>query len=356
MINISSFPTRCSQSSSSSMIGTTKGSSRSDQIRPTLLRKKNVHRMFTPLIDRYETRTMSYEILDAELEKVNALPPSERAQGMKEAEIPIKEALNSMKLAGEISKWNSLGQVKSEQVYPRAFQQVGLKDVDRKIGQPNNDADLNFIVTVTLTTSVLAVVVGATLPGDWGAFGSYLIGGVSIVVLAIGSTAPGLLKVGVDAVSRINPEYMDRVVKHEAAHFLIAYLSGIPVSSYSLGLLEMHVELLESKVEKKLIGAAGVITQEEMESLAIVAMSGVAAEAKYFDKVCGQEADLFSLQKAMNKTSPKLSAEREQSITRWAVYKAAKIITDHENSYVRLCASMRKGESVADCVRAIETA
>ena len=53
-------------------------------------------------------------------------------------------------------------------------------------------------------------------------------GGVSLVVLAIGSTAPGLLKIGVDSVSRLNPEYMERIVKHEAAHFLIAYLSGIP--------------------------------------------------------------------------------------------------------------------------------
>lgn len=200
------------------------------------------------------------------------------------------------------------------------------------------------------------MIIGVTLPGDWGAFGSYLMGGVSLVVLAIGSTAPGLLKVGVDTVSRLNPEYMERIVKHEAAHFLIAYLSGIPVSSYSLGLMEMHVELLEAKIEKKLVGKAGVITQEEMEALAVVAMSGVAAEAKYFEKVAGQEADLFSLQKAMNKTEPKLGAQKEQSVTRWAVYKAAKIITDNETSYDRLCQAMKEGKSVAECVRAIESA
>ncbi len=149
---------------------------------------------------------------------------------------------------------------------------------------------------------------------------------------------------------------MERIVKHEAAHFLIAYLSGIPVSSYSLGLMEMHVELLEAKIEKKLVGKAGVITQEEMEALAVVAMSGVAAEAKYFEKVAGQEADLFSLQKAMNKTEPKLGAQKEKSITRWAVYKAAKIITDNEKSYVRLCRAMKEDNSVAECIKAIESA
>ena len=271
------------------------------------------------------------------------------------AEQPVKSLLNEMKENETISKWNSLGKIQSENVFPRAFTEVGLTDVDAKIGTPNNDADFNFIVTVTVTTSLLAVIIGVTLPGDWGAFGSYLMGGVSLVVLAVGSTAPGLLKVGVDTVSRLNPEYMERIVKHEAAHFLIAYLSGIPVSSYSLGLVEMHVELLEAKIEKKLVGKAGVITTEEMEALAVVAMSGVAAEAKYFEKVAGQEADLFSLQKAMNKTEPKLGAQKEQSVTRWAVYKAARIITDNEKSYEQLCQAMKEGKSVAECVKAIES-
>ena len=271
------------------------------------------------------------------------------------AEQPVKSLLNEMKENNTISKWNSLGKIQSENVFPRAFTEVGLTDVDAKIGTPNNDADFNFIVTVTVTTSLLAVIIGVTLPGDWGAFGSYLMGGVSLVVLAVGSTAPGLLKVGVDTVSRLNPEYMERIVKHEAAHFLIAYLSGIPVSSYSLGLMEMHVELLEAKIEKKLVGKAGVITTEEMEALAVVAMSGVAAEAKYFEKVAGQEADLFLLQKAMNKTEPKLGAQKEQSVTRWAVYKAARIITDNEKSYERLCQAMKEGKSVAECVKAIES-
>jgi len=305
---------------------------------------------------RAVTTRSSYETLEQTLGKIKELPPSERENALRAAEQPVKSLLNEMKEKNEISKWNSLGKLQSENVFPRAFTEVGLTDVDAKIGTPNNDADFNFIVTVTVTTSLLAVIIGVTLPGDWGAFGSYLMGGVSLVVLAIGSTAPGLLKVGVDTVSRLNPEYMERIVKHEAAHFLIAYLSGIPVSSYSLGLMEMHVELLEAKIEKKLVGKAGVITQEEMEALAVVAMSGVAAEAKYFEKVAGQEADLFSLQKAMNKTEPKLGAQKEQSVTRWAVYKAAKIITDNETSYDRLCQAMKEGKSVAECVRAIESA
>jgi hypothetical protein len=43
--------------------------------------------------------------------------------------------------------------------------------------------------------SVAAVVLGQ-LPGDWGFFTSYLTGAIVLVVLAVGSTAPGLLQVG----------------------------------------------------------------------------------------------------------------------------------------------------------------
>lgn len=42
--------------------------------------------------------------------------------------------------------------------------------------------------------SVLAVILGQ-LPGDWGFFTSYLTGSIVLVVLAVGSTAPGLLQV-----------------------------------------------------------------------------------------------------------------------------------------------------------------
>jgi hypothetical protein len=42
---------------------------------------------------------------------------------------------------------------------------------------------------------VLALVLGQ-LPGDWGFFSSYLSGSVILVVMGIGSTAPGLLQVG----------------------------------------------------------------------------------------------------------------------------------------------------------------
>lgn len=59
-------------------------------------------------------------------------------------------------------------------------------------------------------------------------------GGISLVVLAVGSTAPGLLSFFIDKFSRIFPDYRERVLRHEAAHFLIGYLMGVPIGGYSL--------------------------------------------------------------------------------------------------------------------------
>ncbi len=39
-------------------------------------------------------------------------------------------------------------------------------------------------------------------------------GGISLVVLAVGSTAPGLLQFAIDKFSLIFPDYKERVIKH----------------------------------------------------------------------------------------------------------------------------------------------
>ena len=111
------------------------------------------------MTSKYKTMTTfvtrsSYSTLEQILGSIKDLPPSERPDALRAAEQPVKSLLNEMKEKNQISKWNSLGKIKSENVFPRAFTEVGLNDVDAKIGTPNNDADFNFIVTVTLTTSL----------------------------------------------------------------------------------------------------------------------------------------------------------------------------------------------------------
>ena len=59
-----------------------------------------------------------------------------------------------------------------------------------------------------------------------GFFVPYLAGGVSLVVLAVGSTAPGLLNFFTDKFQALFPDFRDRVLRHEAGHFLVRGLQG----------------------------------------------------------------------------------------------------------------------------------
>jgi hypothetical protein len=297
----------------------------------------------------------AYGAIDVALAKVKQLPPSERPEELERATVVVRDALNAMKATSTVAVWDSVGaKLERRNVFPREFSQVGVRDAE-SIGRPSDANDAKFMLAVTMSTSALAVVVGATLPGDWGAFGAYLIGGISLAVLAVGSTAPGLLKVAVDRFSRINPEYRRRIARHEAGHFLVGYVMGVPVGSYDLGIDSSHVNFLEAKLERKIFQGEK-LSQEEVLPLAVISMSGVAAEAVEFDEVMGQTADLYDLQRILNRVNPKLSDAQQQQTTRWAVWYAASILKTHRGAWDALTEKMQEGAPVIECLKAIENA
>lgn len=295
-----------------------------------------------------------YATLTNSLGAIRALPPSERAEAAESATKSVSQTLNGMKASGATSRWDCYPELQRRNIFPNELAQMGIKDAS-SIGRPSDTNDFNFIVAVTLSTSFLALIVGATLPGDWGAFGSYLIGGSSLAVLAVGSTAPGLLKVAIDRFARISPAYRQRIAKHEAAHFLVGYMLGAPVAGYSLGLGTAHVDFLEAKLERKVYGKIA-IKEETMLPLACISMAGVAAEAMAFDEVQGQEADLRDLQRILNKCEPKLGDQAQQQVTKWAVWQAAGMLKRHERAFDALTEKMSEGATVAECLQAIENA
>ena len=297
----------------------------------------------------------NYAASDAAVSDIRALPPSERPEALERATSVVRENLNALKDSDAVAVWNSYGaNLERRNVFPREFSQVGVKNAE-SIGRPSDANDAQFMLAVTMSTSLLAVIVGATLPGDWGAFGAYLIGGISLAVLAVGSTAPGLLKVAIDRFSRINPEYRRRVARHEAGHFLVGYAMGVPVGSYDLGIDSSHINFLEAKIERKIFSGEK-LTPTEVLPLAVISMSGVAAEAVEFEEVMGQTADLYDLQRILNRVNPKLSDAQQQQTTRWAVWYAASILKTHRGAWDALTEKMQEGAPVIECLKAIESA
>ena len=116
----------------------------------------------------------------------------------------------------------------------------------------------------------------------------YLTGAICLVVLAVGSTAPGLLQVVIGKFASVFPDYRERVLRHEAAHFLTGYLMGLPVVGYSLDLQKAHTDFAEAKIGKRIIERQ--LEDDEINQLAVVAMAGATSEGMKYPEVGGQGA------------------------------------------------------------------
>ncbi|KAK7358915.1 hypothetical protein VNO77_00856 [Canavalia gladiata] len=264
----------------------------------------------------------------------------------------VREALDQLSEVGWAKKWSSQPYVSRRTTSLRELTTLGIKNADN-LAIPSVRNDAAFLFTVVGTTGFLAVLAGQ-LPGDWGFFLPYLIGSISLVVLAVGSISPGLLQVAISSFSSLFPDYQERIARHEAAHFLIAYLLGVPILGYSLDIGKEHVNLIDEKLEKLIY--SGQLDAKELDRLAVVSMAGLAAEGLTYDKVVGQSADLFTLQRFINRTKPQLSKDQQQNLTRWAVLFAASLLKNNKGIHEALMASMAKKTSVLECIQTIENA
>ncbi|KAK1421527.1 hypothetical protein QVD17_23939 [Tagetes erecta] len=262
----------------------------------------------------------------------------------------VKEALNQLSQSGWAKNWSSQPYVSRRTTSLRELTTLGLKNAEN-LAIPSVRNDAAFLFTVVGTTGFLGVLAGQ-LPGDWGFFVPYLIGSISLVVLAVGSISPGLLQAAIGGFSTFFPDYQDRIARHEAAHFLVAYLVGLPILGYSLDIGKENVNLIDEKLEKLLY--SGQLDSKELDRLAVVAMAGLAAEGLKYDKVVGQSADLFTLQRFINRSKPQLKSQEQQNLTRWAVLFAGSLLKNNQKLHEAVMSAMSKKASVVECIQAIE--
>ncbi|THG23840.1 hypothetical protein TEA_027995 [Camellia sinensis var. sinensis] len=142
------------------------------------------------------------------------------AQGILKDSDAVKEALDQLSEVGWANKWSSQPYVSRRMTSLRELTTLGIKNAEN-LAIPSVRNDAAFLFTVVGTTGFLGVLAGQ-LPGDWGFFVPYLIGSISLVVLAVGSISPGLLQAAIGGFSSLFPDYQDRIARHEAAHFLDA--------------------------------------------------------------------------------------------------------------------------------------
>ncbi len=162
----------------------------------------------------------------------------------------------------------------------------------------------------------------------------------------------------VDYFAQWSEEHRQRVLHHEAGHFLVAYLLGVPVTGYALTAWEARqqgnqaaggVRFDDQRIQAQL--EEGVIGSDIVERYCQVWMAGGAAEQMAFGDVEGGVDDVMKLRGLLNelKYSPQMLEQKE----RWAAFQAKQMIERNDDGYEALKAAMAERKPVEDCIEAI---
>jgi ATP-dependent Zn protease len=156
-----------------------------------------------------------------------------------------------------------------------------------------------------------------------------------------------------------SPEQRQRIINHEAGHFLTAYFLGIPITGYTLTTWEV--------VKQGKLGRGGVGFNTEtltaqpfelekmrlsLERFCTIWMAGIAAEQMIYGNAQGGAEDRQQLKQALMMAGlPEIGYPQKE---RWAQLQATNLLTRHQKSYEALVAAMTARSSVEECYAVIQ--
>jgi len=161
-----------------------------------------------------------------------------------------------------------------------------------------------------------------------------------------------------DFVARFSPEYKERILHHEAGHFLVAHLLGIAVNDYTLsaweawkkgqpgqGGISLEDGELTAQIEK------GKITAQMLDRYCTIWMAGIAAETLVFNSAEGGNDDKSKLTEVLRVIG--FSEAGYQQKQRFHLLQSKTLIQENWDSYQALVAAMRERVSVVECQKVI---
>ncbi|MFO5472664.1 MAG: ATP-dependent Zn protease [Dolichospermum sp.] len=161
-----------------------------------------------------------------------------------------------------------------------------------------------------------------------------------------------------DFLARFSPEYKERILHHEAGHFLVAHLLEIPITGYTLsaweawkqgqpgqGGVSIDDRELTTQIEK------GEISTQILERYCTILMAGIAAENLIFNSAEGGNDDKIKLMQFLQGLG--FSEAIYQQKQRFYLLQSKNLIQENWESYQALVEAMRKGVSAMECLEVI---
>ncbi len=163
----------------------------------------------------------------------------------------------------------------------------------------------------------------------------------------------------VDWLAGTSASTRERILHHEAGHFLVAYLLEIPIQGYALygwvafkqGLkAQGGVQFADQQLWEQL--QQGQLSSRVLDRYFTVWMAGIAAERLMFETAEGGRDDREKITAIWTQLNRPISEVNVKE--RWAILQAKTLIETHQTGYYRLVEAMRNRASVEECYRMIE--
>ncbi|MEB3212404.1 MAG: ATP-dependent Zn protease [Leptolyngbyaceae bacterium] len=159
----------------------------------------------------------------------------------------------------------------------------------------------------------------------------------------------------VDWFSQFSDDHRQRVVHHEAGHFLVAHLLGIPVTGYTLNAWEAFRKGQPGRggvsFDTQDLGnqmAKGQVPVQKIDAYCAVWMAGIAAEQMVYGNAEGGSDDCQQLRTLWTQIEPPKPASDVK--IRWSALKAKTLLETHKETYHQLVDAMMKRLPVEDCL------
>lgn len=216
-----------------------------------------------------------------------------------------------------------------------------------------NDTSLN-IIAITLFTLVMTSLLGPLLhiPPSVPAIATVTILGVATLDnFNWGGRGSALL---LDWAASFSPQHRERVVRHEAGHFLVAHQLGIPITGYTLTAWDAFrqgqpglggVSFDTQRIEEEL--QTGQLSAQWVDRYCTLWMAGIAAETLIYGEAEGGADDRTVLRSLLSQLRQPGSVIEQKE--RWAILQAKTLLETHRPGYDALVEAMTRRASVEEC-------
>ncbi|CAI9087960.1 OLC1v1022175C1 [Oldenlandia corymbosa var. corymbosa] len=177
--------------------------------------------------------------------------------------------------------------------------------------------------------------------------------------VSLGGGVSGLL---LDTIGHtFSQKYHNRVIQHEAGHFLTAYLLGLLPKGYTLTSLDafkkegsLNVQAGTAFVDFEFDEEvkSGKLSSKMLNRFSCIALAGVVTEYLLFGYAEGGLADISKLDMLLKSLG--FTQKKADSQVRWAVLNTVLMLRRHEDARAKLAVAMSEGRSVGACIDIIE--